>query len=326
MNNVEHTEPHVLCFWDVEIDPSVLDALRVVSHVDVRPPSREFLLNNIGKYDVYLAALSVRIDEEIAACAGTGFTRLIYTPSTGLDHLDLDAIARHGIEVRSIKTEFELLDSITATAELALALMLAVARKIPSAAQAALRGQWARDEFRGTQLSGKTLGVLGVGRLGSMLVDFARGLRMNVIGCDPAPRHRIPDLEYLPYEEMAPHCDVLSIHIHLTPENERFLNASRLNMLKKGTILINTSRGRIIDESALLDALASGRIAGAGLDVIDGEWRDDLEDHQLIRYAQRHNNVIIVPHIGGVTLESQTAALRFVAERVAEIISVDKTA
>ncbi len=316
------SKPRVLCFWDVDIDPSVLDPLRAVAEIDVQIPNREFLLEHIGEYDIYLAGLSVRFDAEIAARAGAGRTRLVYTPSTGLDHLDLDALARYNIEMRSIKTEFELLDKVTSTAELAFALMLAVARMIPAAAQEAMKGHWARDMFRGTQLSGKTLGILGVGRLGSMMVDFARGMRMRVIGCDPAPRQQIPDLEYLSFEDMAPQCDVLSVHIHLTKENEHFLNADRLAMLKPGVIIVNTSRGRIIDETALLSVLKTGHVGGAGLDVIDGEWRDDLVQHPLISYAREHPNVVIVPHIGGITVESQTIVERFVAERTAHIIEL----
>ena len=324
MNRITDDKPRVLCFWDIDIDPSVLDPLRAVAEVDVQTPDREFLLEHIGEYDIYLAGLSVRFDAEIAARAGAGRTKLVYSPSTGLDHLDLDALARYNIEMRCIKTEFALLNKITATAELAFALMLAVARMIPAAAQAAMKGHWARDVFRGTQLSGKTLGILGVGRLGGMMVDFARGMRMRVIGCDPAPRQKIANLEYLPFEQMAPQCDVLSVHIHLTEENEHFLNADRLAMLKPGVIIVNTSRGRIIDESALLSALESGQIGGAGLDVIDGEWRHDLARHPLISYAREHPNVVIVPHIGGVTLESQTIVERFVAERTVRIIELWK--
>ena len=222
--------------------------------------------------------------------------------------------------MRCIKTEYALLEQITATAELAFALMLAAARKIPAAYNAAMTGFWARDVFRGRQLSGKTLGVLGVGRLGTMMVEYGRGFRMNVIGCDPDPRERIPDLPYLPFDEFAARADVISIHIHLTPENENFLNAGRIARMKDGVILVNTSRGRIIDEAALLDALHGGKVGGFGADVIDGEWRDDLESHPLIAYARDHDHAVIVPHLGGVTWEAQAMSHRFVAERLADII------
>jgi len=303
-----------------EVVASALDPLRELGEVDVQAPDRQFLLDHIHEYDAYLPALKVRIDRELARRGAAGRLRLIYTPSTGLDHLDLDALEEFGIRMECIRTEFELLDRITSTAELAFTLMLSAARKVPAGHNAAMKGVWARDLYRGHQLSGKTLGVLGVGRLGSMMVDFGRGFRMNVIGCDPDPRKRIPDLEYPEFEEFAARADVISIHIHLTAENEHYLNAVRIEQMKDGVILVNTSRGKIIDEEALLAALHSGKVGGFGADVIVGEWRDDLERHPLIAYAREHDNVTIVPHVGGVTWEAQSMTLRFVAEKMAKVM------
>jgi D-3-phosphoglycerate dehydrogenase len=308
-----------LCMSD-EVVESALDPLRELGEVDVKAPDRQFLLDHIHEYDAYLPALKVRIDRELARRGAAGRLRLIYTPSTGLDHLDLDALEEFGVQMECIRTEFELLDRITSTAELAFTLMLSAARKVPAGHNAAMKGVWARDLYRGHQLSGKTLGVLGVGRLGSMMVDFGRGFRMNVIGCDPNPRKRIPDLEYLGFEEFAARADVITIHIHLTAENERFLNAERIEQMKDGVILVNTSRGKIIDEEALLAALRAGKVGGFGADVIVGEWRDDLDRHPLIAYAREHDNVTIVPHVGGVTWEAQSMTLRFVAEKMAAVM------
>lgn len=109
---------------------------------------------------------------------------------------------------------------------------------------------------------------------------------------------------------------------HLTPENEQFIDSKRIARMKDGVILVNTSRGRIIDEQALLAALESGKVGAAGLDVIDGEWRRDLEQHALIQYARDHDNLVIVPHLGGITWESQATVLYFVADKVAEILAV----
>lgn len=309
----------VLCMWEIDEVDRIVETLRQAADVDVRPADQAYLLEHAGEYDAYLAGLKVRFDRAVAQRAA-GRMRIVYTPSTGVDHLDLDAMAEFGIEMRSLKTEYALLDQVTATAELAFALMLAAARKVPAAHNAAMAGRWARDAFRGRQLSGKTLGVLGVGRLGAMMVEYARGFRMNVIGCDANPRRRIADLEYLPFDAFAARADVISIHIHLTPENERFINAERIAKMKDGVILVNTSRGAIIDETALLTALQNGKVAAAGLDVIVGEWRDDLADHPLIRYAREHDNLVIVPHLGGVTYESQTMTHAFVVDCLIDIM------
>jgi D-3-phosphoglycerate dehydrogenase / 2-oxoglutarate reductase len=308
----------VLSMWNPDIAPEVYDALRGLADVDMRAPDRGWLLEHIGEYDVYLASLKVRVDRAIAERAAAGRLKLVYTPSTGLDHIDCDALAEHGIEMRSLRSDYALLDRVTSTAELAFALVLAVARKIPNAHAAAMRGHWARDAYCGRQLAGKTLGVLGVGRLGRMMVDYGRGFRMRVIGCDPAPLRPVPGLDYLDYPAFAAQADVISLHMHLTPETRRYLNAARLARMKPGAILVNTSRGGIIDEDALLDALSRGALGGFGADVIDGEWRDDLAQHPLIAYARQHDNVVILPHVGGVTLEAQTLTHRTVCERVAE--------
>jgi D-3-phosphoglycerate dehydrogenase len=313
-------KPRVLCMWDPAMAAEVFAPLDGIAELDLRGPDQAYLDSHLGDYDVYLAGLKVRLERDTVARGAAGRLRLVYTPSTGLDHLDVEALAEHGIEMRCIKTEYELLDGITATAELAFALMLATVRKVPAAHNAAMTGFWARDRYRGRQLSGKTLGVLGVGRLGRMMVDYGRGLRMNVIGCDPAPLRPLPDLEYLPFAEFAAQADVVSIHIHLTDENVNFFNAERLAQLKDGVVIVNTSRGRIIDEAALLAALQSGKVGGFGADVIVGEWRDDLAEHPLIAYAREHDNAVIVPHIGGVTHESQAASHEFVVARTAEII------
>lgn len=308
--------PKVLCFWDIRCCPWVLDGLRKVADVDLREPDRQYLLEHIGQYDAYMAALAVRFDAEVVAKADR--LKILATPSTGLDHLDLDAIKARGIELQSIKTDFQLLDRITATAEMAWALMLAAARHLPHAHNDAMRGMWTRDKFRGTQLSGKTLGILGVGRLGKMMADYGRAFRMRVLGCDRSPRDRVAHVEYVDFDTLLREADVLSIHIHLTEDNRHLINKAAFDRMKKGVIIVNTSRGGIINEDDFVAAIKSGKVAGAGLDVIEGEWRTDLEQHPLIKLAREHHSIVISPHLGGVTVESQAMSSEFVANRLAD--------
>jgi len=309
----------VLCMWDVAHHPDSLDPLREVAEVDVVEATDEFLLEHIHEYDVYLSALKVRFTAEVAAKA-KGHTRLVYTPSTGLDHLDLEAIEAAGIEWRCIKYEIELLESVTATAEMAWTLMLSAVRKVPWAHAAAMRGYWGRDRFRGRQMARKTLGVVGVGRLGRMVVDYGRAFRMNVIGCDPNPLKPIADLEYVSFDELLERSDVISLHVHLTKETEHMINAAAFEKMKDGVVIVNTSRGMLIDEDAFLKNLESGKVGAAGLDVIVGEWREDLDQHPLIKYARDHENLVIVPHLGGTCYESQRASSDFVAQKTADLI------
>ena len=151
-----------------------------------------------------------------------------------------------------------------------------------AAFDAAKAGHWARDEFRGHQLSGKTLGILGYGRLGRMAAEYGKAFRMRVLACDVRKVEPAEGVEIVDFERLLRESDVLSIHIHLTEENRGLINTGAFAMLKPGAVLINTSRGAIVDEQAFLEALLSGRLAGAGVDVIEGEWNENLADHPLI--------------------------------------------
>ncbi len=307
----------VLCLWDPSVGDGFLGRLPQVADVEVHQPSRDLLMSRIHEFDAYLASLHVRIDRPIIERAMR--LRIVATPSTGLDHLDLDALAERKIQLISIKTEFELLDRVTATAEMTWCLLLACVRKLPAAASAAASGQWARDRFRGHQLSGKTLGILGVGRLGKMVASYANAFRMRVLGCD-IRKFAMPGVEPVDLSTLLRQSDVITIHIHLTEENRHFIAKRELDQMKSGVVIVNTSRGAIIDETELLTALQGGKVAAAGLDVIDGEWRTDLAEHPLIRYARTHDNLIISPHLGGSTYESQLMTMAFTANKLADAL------
>jgi D-3-phosphoglycerate dehydrogenase len=292
----------------------VLDPLRRVAEVVLRAADETALRQQIGDFDVYLASLHVRLDGETIDAA----TRLkaIVTPSTGLDHIDLAAAERRGIAVLSLRDDKEFLNSLTATAELTWALLLCVVRRLPWAVQAAHSGDWARDRFRGHQLSGKTLGIIGDGRLGSMVAEFGKAFRMRVIATDVTHRPAASGVAMMPLPELLAQADVISIHVHLTDQTRGMIGREQLARMKPGAVLINTSRGAIVDEQALLAALNSGALLGAGLDVIDGEWRPDLAQHPSIQYAATHQNLVISPHIGGVTHESQRMAYARTVEMI----------
>jgi D-3-phosphoglycerate dehydrogenase len=304
----------VLSMADMADCDDVLDPLRRVADVVVRPPDADVLRASVGEFDIYLAALQVRLDGPTIERAAR--LRAIATPSTGLDHIDLLAAERRGIAVLSLRDDKEFLDRLTATAELAWGLLLSVMRRLPWAVQAAHRGDWARDRFRGHQLSGRTLGIIGYGRLGRMMGEFARAFRMRVIATDITRTPPAAGVELMPLEALLPQADVVSIHVHLTDHTRGMIGRPQFAQMKRGAVLINTSRGAIVDEAALLEALDSGALLGAGLDVIDGEWRSDLPDHPLIAYAAAHQNLVISPHIGGVTYESQRLAYARTVEMI----------
>lgn len=216
-----------------------------------------------------------------------------------------------------------MINGFSATSELAFALLLALNRKIISAHADVRRGAWSREKFTGFQLQGKTLGIIGLGRLGKISARIGQGFGMKVIAHDIAPLS-VPGVQMVDLDKLLRSADVLTIHVHLTPDTEGLIGRASFNKMKRNAILLNTSRGRIVDETALLDALVNKQISGAGLDVVDGEWLGEgaLYHHPLIKYSREHNNLLIVPHIGGATIESIYGARVFMARKIAERLAI----
>ncbi len=309
--------PVIVCAADLDHLPetqSILKNCGQVRHVKATP---EALREALPGADAYFASMEVRLTAELIEQAQR--LRVIATPSTGLDHIDLEAAHKRQIAVLSLKDDRDLLDRITSTAELAWGLILACARRFPEAIDASRRGEWARDAVRGHQIAYKTLGILGCGRLGTMVAQYARAFRMKVLGCDVRPVD-LPGVERVSFDRLFAESDIVTVHIHLTKENRKLIDREVLARMKPGSILVNTSRGAIIDESALIDALENGPLAAAGLDMVEGEWRDDLDQHPLIVYARSHGNLVITPHVGGVTFEAQEMAYLATATKLAEFL------
>jgi D-3-phosphoglycerate dehydrogenase len=305
----------VLNLFTVETETarSDLASMQDIVEITTLPNDRVTVLKAIKEFDACIPALSIRVDREFIDNAVN--LKGIFTPSTGLDHIDLEYAKEKNVKVFGMKNDREFLDNVTATAECALGLLLGVVRKLPWGFAAALNGNWARDRYRGHQLSGKTMGILGYGRLGSIMADYAKALRMDVIACD-IKKIDNPAIRQVTFSELLNRSDVISIHIHLNQENRHLINSSAFAAMKPGVVIINTSRGAIIDETAFIEALENGRVSAAGLDVIDGEWLEDTTRHPLIQYAAKHENLLISPHVGGVTFESQEMSLAHTLKKV----------
>lgn len=308
----------VLCNEDLRLRPDALSVLEEIADVDYVEAHQDILLDRIADYDAYYASASVCADTKILERAKR--LKVIATPSTGTDHIDREVAEQKGIAILDLAKEYGLLDSFSATAEMAWCLMLSCMRFLPPAFESAKKGDWARQRYTGRQLLGKTLGILGYGRLGKMMVEVGKGFRMRVIACDKLP-FDVPGVDRVDFDTLLATSDILSIHIHLTKENHKLFSREVFAKMKPGMVLINTSRGAIIDEKALLEALESGKVGAAGLDVIHGEWDDNLVDHPLIKYARSHNNLVISPHVGGSTIESIVGARVFIAQKLADFLN-----
>jgi D-3-phosphoglycerate dehydrogenase len=287
-------------------------SLETVAHVDLIEWSTRDLPRAFEEYDAVWIRLGYRITRE--DLAGSLRCRYLVCAVTGLDHIDLEACADHDIEVLSLRGETDFLRGRRATAEMTLALALALIRRIPAASSAVLNGGWDRDRFRGHELFGKTAAIIGVGRLGSIVAGYLQALGMSVIGYDvrsdfPEGVQRASSLQ-----ELLSTADLVTVHVGLDESTRGLIGHEELASMRPGAVLINTSRGAVIDERALLTALTSGGIAGAALDVIDGE--PDVGTNALVAYARTNENLLIVPHIGGCTVESFDATERFLADKL----------
>tara|TARA_B100000315_G_scaffold244825_1_gene269991 strand:+ start:5678 stop:6673 length:996 start_codon:yes stop_codon:yes gene_type:complete len=258
----------------------------------------------------------------------------IITPTTGLDHIALDEAKSRRIKVISLAGEVEFLNTVWSTAEHTWALLLALIRKIPSNFREVINGNWKGEltkAFMSEELFGKTLGIIGYGRLGCMVADygFAFGMKVLITDHDQSKlNNKSPDYLIVSLERLLSESDVVSIHLPLNKSTYKFISEDRINLMKHGSLLINTARGDLIDEVGLLTALEQGKLAGAGLDVLAGEcmWDRRVPDnHPLIIYAKKHDNLILSPHVGGYGRQSIYATRRFITEKFIRLIQLDTT-
>ena len=302
----------------LDFSPEAIRILQTVADVQAMATDREQMQTALKSYDVVWFRLAHRIDRKMLA--GALRTRMLATPVTGLDHIDLAACAERGVRVVSLQGETEFLRDVRATAELTLAITLALLRQIPQAAAHVLAGAWQRDRFRGRELFGKTVGLIGIGRLGRIVADYFAAFGCNVGAYDPrtdfpaSPARRVLQLS-----ELLATSDIVSLHVSYDESTRHLIGRQELSAMKPGAVLVNTARGGVIDEAALIEALQSGRLAGAALDVLDGE-PDITAEHPLVAYARGHDNLLIVPHIGGNTVESFRKTECFLAQRVVEAL------
>ncbi|MBS1868117.1 MAG: D-glycerate dehydrogenase [Actinobacteria bacterium] len=271
-----------------------LERLRAAGHeVDVwpdgEPPSREALSAHAQQADALLTMLSDAIDADFLAA--NAHLKVIANYAVGLDNVDLNAAAAHGIPVGHTP------DVLTdATADLAFALLLAAARRIPQGAEAVKQGRWGTwqpDGLLGVDLVGTTLGIVGAGRIGAAVARRARGFEMRVLTATSRSG--------TPLDTLLAQSDFVSLHVPLTPQTRHLIDAHALRRMKPTAILVNTARGPVVDTHALIEALHAGTIAGAALDVTDPEPLPP--DHPLLQAP----NVLVVPHVGSATTRTRTA-------------------
>mgnify|MGYP001286971122 FL=1 len=286
--------------------PEGFDILREASGITVEDHTQDNP-DELTRALVGAAGLIVRSRTKVDADlmqAGSSL-QVIGRAGVGVDNIDIDEATRRGIVVMNAPAA-----NTYSTVELAFALLLGSARRVPEADASMRAGQWKRKELRGTQLAGKTMGVVGVGRVGGEMADRAQAFGMQVLAHDPyvtEERRNELALDMKPLEELLRVANIVTLHVPLTDENRGLIGRNEIASMPAGAILINAARGGLVDEEALAEALVSGHLAAAGIDVFEME---PLPDDSPLREAP---NLVMTPHIGASTFEAQHEVSRQIA-------------
>lgn len=278
--------------------------------VDLRPGvSESELASMIAEYDALIIRSGTKVSARVIANADR--LRVIGRAGTGVDNIDVDAATRRGIIVMNTPG-----GSTVSTAEHTLALLFALARNIPEANKSVKSGKWEREKFVGVELYGKTIGIIGLGKIGREVAKRCRALGMTVIGYDPILSNDVAlklGVELVDLDDVYRRSDFLTVHVPLTPETRKMIGDEQLKRCKRGVRIINCARGGIVDEDALLKYLESGHVAGAALDVFS---KEPPGNHPLFL----HENVIATPHLGASTEEAQEKVSVQIASQVADAL------
>lgn len=309
-------KPRILVSEANGFSTGALSLLQQAADVVLADLDRPALLSAVADADVLWVRLRHVIDSQILAAAPR--LKIIVTPTTGLNHIDVAGATQRGITILSLRGETRFLEDVRATAEHTVALMLALLRRLPAALLHVRDGGWNRDLFKGHELYGKTVGIVGYGRLGKIVARYLRVFDANVLVSDTGANVDAAEvgIRMAPIDLLLQEADLVTLHVNLNEETRGFYGQSHFAAMKRGAWFINTSRGEVVDECALLDALTSRHLSGAALDVLCHEHSDGMGDHPLVVYARANDNLIITPHIGGCTAESMQKTELFLAEKL----------
>ncbi len=287
----------------------LLDQMEDVSYDVKTNLSKEDLLAVIPEYDALIIRSGTQVDADVLK-AGINL-KLVGRAGIGVDNVDIPAATMRGIIVMNTPTANNI-----ATAEQTLALMLAVSRHTAVAHASLKAGEWKRSQFVGTQLHGKTLGIIGFGRIGRLVAQRAKAFGMEVLAYDPYVSEEVgreQNITLVDLDELLPAADYISLHTAVTPETTRMINAQTIAQMKDGVVVVNAARGKLIDESALAEALQSGKVKAAALDVYSVE---PPQENPLVGLP----NVLHTPHLGASSQEAQRNVAIEIVEQVVDAL------
>lgn len=306
---------------DQDFNSEVISYLREFAIVDVQGCEQNEVRQILQNYDVFWFRLGFRIGED--QLDDNIRCKILATPVTGIDHIDESACESKGVKIVCLRGERDFLKKVRATAELTIALTLDLLRKTGPAQLDVQSGLWRRDLFRGREIFEKKVGIVGYGRLGAITASIFEALGAEIFYTEP--REIEANSRHIKLDSIADliqTCDIISLHVNYTPETKHLLNADLLQKFTREKYFINTSRGGLVDEKALLNQLLNKDLGGAALDVVQDEHKWD-EKHPLKSYAEENDNLIITPHIGGNTYESFEKTEWFIAQRINKLLNND---
>lgn len=288
-----------------------LELLKTAHEVDYRPElQREEFLRLLPDFEALVVRSGVKVDAEALTAAKR--LRVVGRAGVGVDNIDVAAATRKGILVVNAPTA-----NTIAAAELTVGLIYALARNIPQAEASLRRGEWRRTDFVGTELRGKTLGIIGLGKIGLAVAERARAMEMVLVGSDPYVTRDVAAaraIELLEVDEVLRRADVVTVHVPLNDATRGLIGEDALQLMKPTAFVINVARGGVVDEAALAQALADGRLAGAAVDVYEHE---PPRDSPLLDAP----HTVLTPHLGASTREAQDKAGVEVAEQVLDALA-----
>jgi glyoxylate reductase len=310
MNWSRMTKPRVVVTGTLR--DAGLDLLRARYEVDVLgdAPARDHVLDRLPGASAIVSRTSVPIDGDVLDAAGDSL-QVVANFGVGYDNIDLDAARRRNVRVTNTPGVLN-----AATAELAVTLMLAAARRVAEGDEIVRAGKWdahGADTFLGRNLVGATVGLVGFGRIGQTVARLLSGFDVRVVYADVADVETDLSSQRLDLHELLAVADFVSLHVAFTESARHLINAQTLALMKPGSILVNTSRGAVVDTQALIRALREGRPAAAGLDVFEGEPNVPSELRAL-------PNTVLLPHIGSATESTRDAMARLVADNVIAVL------
>ena len=303
----------ILCLTPIKHLDGIYEYLNSFGRIDYLPDSPANMIRDtvsILNYDVIFCnpnKQNYKLDEYILK----HFNGTILTASTGLNHIDIDYCDKKGIKVMSHKEDMELLNELPSTSELAFGLMSSMLRNIPSSFDDVKKGNWDYDSHMGHQLKGKTIGIIGYGRLGKMMTDYCYAFGMNTLPYDPYKF----DADF---ELLLKISDVISLHVHANDETRHMINKKVLGKMKNNSYIVNTSRGEIVNEHDIVDALRSGKLKGYATDVIEDEY-GNRENSPILKGIKEGLNILVTPHVGGMTWEGQQKAYKWSISKLKEL-------